>query len=417
MSYIVNVFKISFNEVVPEILLCLKDSNAKTRDAAFQVILALAVQDNLVQFIHVILAALGAKTSHMRSSVVLALSRIIFEHGRDDEELQRILPQLLKTVLILVNEGSREVLKSVVGFVRICVSAIPRDELEPLIPLILDSLLNSHQIKSRFRAKVKLILKKLVKQFGYEALLKNVPESETRLLTHMRKLDERVRRKRWMAREDAESTIGDFDAMVDSDEEDSDNGRTLVTGASGLLSKRSRQTAISTTKSKSTKPTKDHSLSSRHTNVSTNFQIPDDDDGEVVDMLGAKMAKRVQFMDDASSSDESDGALEFDDDGRLVVVDEDDGNVIMQTEEREKPDALKRKKIEGDTTKRLVKKRKSSLGASYKSSKAGGDVKRKGQKFEPFAFVPLDGRAFSKKNRRTAVEQMSTIVGRKGSRK
>ena len=57
-----------------------------------------------------------------------------------------------------------------------------------------------------------------------------------------------------------------------------------------------------------------------------------------------------------------------------------------------------------------------SLGASYKSKKAGGDVKKKDQKYEPYAFVPLDGRSYSKKNRRSAVEQMGSVV-RSGKRK
>jgi hypothetical protein len=36
-------------------------------------------------------------------------------------------------------------------------------------------------------------------------------------------------------------------------------------------------------------------------------------------------------------------------------------------------------------------------GARFKSQKAGGDVRRKGDKFEPFAYVPLDPRALSSK--------------------
>ena len=56
------------------------------------------------------------------------------------------------------------------------------------------------------------------------------------------------------------------------------------------------------------------------------------------------------------------------------------------------------------------------LGAAYKSRKAGGDVKKKGQ-YEPYAYVPLDGRSYSKKNRRRAVEEMATVVPKGGKRK
>lgn len=54
------------------------------------------------------------------------------------------------------------------------------------------------------------------------------------------------------------------------------------------------------------------------------------------------------------------------------------------------------------------------LGDAYKSSKAGGDVRRKGQSFDPFVYLPLDGKNYSKKNRRFAVQQLDKVVrGRK----
>ena len=55
-----------------------------------------------------------------------------------------------------------------------------------------------------------------------------------------------------------------------------------------------------------------------------------------------------------------------------------------------------------------------ALGAAYKSNRAGGDVKKKGQAYEPYAYVPLDGKSYTKRNRGRAVEQMSTVVKNKG---
>ncbi|MEM1008894.1 MAG: hypothetical protein AAGJ35_07790 [Myxococcota bacterium] len=54
-------------------------------------------------------------------------------------------------------------------------------------------------------------------------------------------------------------------------------------------------------------------------------------------------------------------------------------------------------------------------GAAFKSKKSGGGVK-KGQKFEPYANVPLDGKSYMKKNRRSALEKMTSVV-RGGERK
>jgi ribosomal RNA-processing protein 12 len=411
--------------VIPETLLCLKDSNGKARDGAYQLLLSLASRGDIVEFVKVIVAALGAKTSHMRSAVIMALSRIVFELGWENDEFHALLPDLLKTVLVLIDEGSREVAKSVVGFIRISVAAIHPNQLEPLLPDLIGSLLKSQQAKSRFRAKIKIILKKLVKAYGYETLMPFVPESEKRLLTHMRKLGEREKRKKQAQSSSRRPEVDQFDAMVDSDEDDSDDGRTYMTGMTGksrmatsaddktVASARTRQSATGTVLSGRSKLDK-------HAKV----RLPNESDGVILDMLDSTMTKRVQFAAEDDNDSDSDAAMEFDDDGKLVVPgdddDKDEQKAVEPGEELAMNDRNKRQKLTkaGDD---IIKRRKgqssNSLGASYKSKKAGGDVQKKGQKFEPYAFVPLDGRAFSKKNRRKAVEQMSSVVRKGGKRK
>jgi ribosomal RNA-processing protein 12 len=412
-------------KVIPETLLCLKDSNGKTRDGAYQLLLSLASRGDIVEFVKVIVAALGAKTSHMRSAVVMALSRIVFELGWENDEFHALLPDLLKTVLVLIDEGSREVAKSVVGFIRISVAAIHPNQLEPLLPDLIGSLLKSQQAKSRFRAKIKIILKKLVKAYGYEKLMPFVPESEKRLLTHMRKLGEREKRKKLAQSSSRRPEVEQFDAMVDSDEDDSDDGLTYMTGMTGksrlataaddktVASARTKQSATGTVLSGRSKLDK-------HAKV----RLPNESDGVIVDMLDSSMTKHVQFAAEDDNDSDSDAAMEFDDDGKLVVPgdddDKDEKKAVEPDEELPMNDRNKRRRLTkagDDAIKRKKGQSSNSLGASYKSKKAGGDVQKKGQKFEPYAFVPLDGRAFSKKNRRKAVEQMSSVVRKGGKRK
>jgi ribosomal RNA-processing protein 12 len=417
-----------------EVLLCLKDSKAKTRDTAYQVLISLAnATGNMTDFLRVIAAALGAETSHMRSAAVLASSRLVFEFAREDDSLQGALPSLLQTILILFNEQSREVIKSAVGFVRVCVAAMQPEQLRPLLPDVVGSILKYHKGKDRFRAKIKIILKKLVKIYGYETLMPFVPETETRLLTHMRKLEERAARRRAANREDGAQGPQNFDDMVDSDEYDSDEGKTLMTGATGLTRKAAKtQMSAKSGALSQTSKTRASSVRSKATMAGT-VRLPSENDGEVVNILNLNK-KQVQFADEDSDSD-SDGILEFDDHGRLVVNDDDD----MQDEVVDMADAVhehanigsnsnKRRKLNKGGESESVNSGKSKskndrnkkvrdLGASYKSRKAGGDVKKKGQKFEPYAYVPLDGRSYSKKNRRRAVEQMATVVPQGGKRK
>jgi ribosomal RNA-processing protein 12 len=398
----------------------LKDSNGKTREAAFSVLLSMASRFDIVQLIQVILSALGSETSHMRSAVVVGLSRIIFELGNQDENLTTLIPDVLQTILLLMDEQSREVAKSVVGFIRICVARIPRHQIEPLLPDIIGGLFSSKQTKGRFREKVKIILKKLVKSFGYDALMPFVPKDETRLLTHMRKLEEREKRKK-QQHKDSSNAPELFDDMIDSDEEDSVEGRTLMTGATGLS--RNARTNMLQQRSAAGKSMSATSAKSKHMALKTNLCIPDETAGEVVDMLGPSMARRVQFAEeDDEESDSDDAALEFDDDGKLVISNPDntsDHNVehlALATHKKRKldKDAVMSRSVTGKSKPGAKKK---EIGSSYKAKKAGGDARKKGQKYEPFAFVPLDARAYTKKNRASAVEQMSSVVRKGGKRK
>lgn len=426
--------------MIGEVLLCLKDPNGKTRDAAYQLILSIGNHgDNVIQLIQMIGGALGAQTSHMRSAAVMALSRIVFECTKSNETLPTLLPSILETILVLINEPSREVMKSVIGFIRVSVAAMPIDKLEPLIPVLVGNLLKFQETKGRFRSKIKIILKKLVKLFGYEALMPHVPASDIRLLTHMRKLDEREKRRR-IARKDNQVNNGqhdesdNFEQLLDSDEEDSDEGKTLMTGATGLTRQTGRTAGGNSKVTKATIQSKSTAAGSRNVRGRTGIVLPDETDGEVVDMLSAKISKQVQFanndMDDSDDSDD-DGLMEFDDSGRLIVKDDADDEQIRSKAFDDDRGNKRRKLNQSDSgsivskdtatsknqQKNANKKKKNDndgLGKAFKAKKAGGDIKKKGQQYEPYAFVPLDGRAYSKKNRRTTVEQMATVVRKKG---
>ena len=134
-----------------ELLLCLKDSKAKTRDSAYQVLISLAkATGDLVGFLRVVTAALASETSHMRSSAVSASSRLVFEFAREDHSVRHALPSLLQTVLVLFNEQSREVIKSAVGFVRVCVAAMPPDDLRPMLPEVVEPFSNITRLRIAF---------------------------------------------------------------------------------------------------------------------------------------------------------------------------------------------------------------------------------------------------------------------------
>lgn len=449
MTYIVKGFDSenqTHMEVIPkimgEVLLCLKDSNAKTREASYQLLLAMGTaRDDMADYFRIILAALGAQTTHMRSAAVMALSRLTFEYARDDFTVQSLLPSLMQTVAVLFDDSSREVTKSVIGFVRVSVAAMTPDQLEPLLPEVVGGLMKYNKGKDRFRAKIKIILKKLVRVYGYDTIAPLVPEEHARLITHMRKLSERAARRKAAGVQDGRSVApNDFDELMESDEDDSDDGRTFMTGATGFTRMTAMSGKVSKMSAKSVATGARSTMTSKSVKAS-GPRIKADLNGEILDMLdSSKMARSVRFADanmndrDFSDDDEDDDDMQFDNDGKIVISDgmpKPGGNKREDTEHYQSDDdenldlkaGGKRRRVSKFESVKLAnkdavrKKQKAkkestikSLGSAYKSKKAGGDVRKKGQKYEPYAYVPLNAKDYTKKNRDKAVSKMGTVV-------
>lgn len=434
--------------LVGEVLLSLKDANGKTRESAYQLLLSIAkVQNDMTTYLQIIVGALGAQTPHMRSAAVMALSRLVFEYARVDFTVQNLLPNLLQTVILLFDENSREVIKSAIGFVRVSVAALNKDQLEPLLPELVEGLMKYNRGKGRFRAKIKIILKKLVRSYGYDTITPLVPANDTRLLTHMRKIAERAARRKAANIQDGATAVGEFADLMDSDEDDSDDGRTFMTGVTGFTkmtagSRKSLKSAMSMKSIAKSVRSMTKSMASAKSTATSGPRIDTSGErnGEILDMLDPAVTKNVRFHQEDDDDDFSDDgeAMEFDDSGKLVVGGDDKINFGNDAADRgddaENAEIFrsgKKQRIskydsavasrdqvhEKKNKKKQQRDKTQSLGAAYKSKKAGGDVRKKDHKFEPYAFVPLDGKKYAKKTRGKTVDEMATVVRAKGGSK
>lgn len=327
-----------------------------------------------------------------------------------------------------------------------------REQLEPLLPNIVAGIMKYNKGKDRHRAKIKIILKKLVRVYGFEAIAPLVPDEHARLITHMQKLSERAARRKAIGVQDGRSDAhNDYENMMNSDEDDSDDGRTFMTGVTGFTKMTAKSAKLSTTdrsvKSKGGLSQARSSMTSKSFKGMDGPRIKAELDGEILDMLDAsKMTRSVHFADtdmhdrDFSDDDDDDDAdnFQFDGQGRIIISDgmpksaemkkNTDANNSDDEEERNgkrrrvsKFESVKLAKAEKDKEKGMMQKgnRDASalLGAAYKSKKAGGDVRKKGQMYEPYAYVPLDARDFTRKNRGTAVSRMGSVVRSSTKRK
>jgi ribosomal RNA-processing protein 12 len=379
-----------------EILLCLKDSKNKTREAASALLISVSRAGDVLVLIRGIAAAVASETSHMRSAAITALSKIVLEHGRSDGRVQNLMPSLIQTVLLLSADPSREVSKSLIVFLRVAISTCPLEMIRTFLPAILESLLGYHKGKDRFRGKIEITMKKLLRLYGLNCLLALVTESECRSSNYLKKLAKsESKNKKSRKGSIREKSV---DEMMASDEEDSDEELTSTRVARGRDQQdRSRKRGY---------PEEDEGIARFNRQVLIR-------NNSIVGFEVKDLASSVRQHCLESDSD-NDDVITFDERGRLIISsrsndaqqrEEDHAGTLATSSNSKKP---------GTSVHAGHHQTSKKLGDAYMSKKAGGDVRRKGQKFDPYAYVPLDGKSYTKKNRRHAVEQLDTVVrGRK----
>lgn len=368
--------------LVGEIMLCTKESNRRARETAFQLLLSLAdymqatSSNGLAEYIQIVFGGLAAKTPHMRSAAVLCLSRIVYEFGRSDISIQKSMPQLLETVLMLLHEKANEVIKAVIGFMKLGIAILTKKQLEPHLPAMVQGLLVwIGKSKHRFRAKTRVILLKLVRKFGFDTLENVIPSQDRPLLRHMKKVKGREERKKEAFRK--EGQLGEsFDQFMNLSEEDDD----VCSIATQTQGKRVRNKSSGVA-----------------------FQSKT---GDIVDLLETNAGLRKPDLDAQSESDDS--VMQFSKDGRLIVPDEGDDVDEEMEQSVQKIDTMDL----NAGMKRSRSQHMDGAGNEYKAKKARGDIRKKG-KLEPYAYIPLDPKLMATRNRRKAVKRFAVNVGRR----
>lgn len=264
--------------ILSETVLCTKDINEKTREAAFSLLVQMGqtmkkggfidhskvpgmdsdapqVPATLEEYFTMVSAGLAGTTPHMISATVTALSRVVFEF-REEIDMS-MLQELASTVELFLTSSNREIVKSTLGFVKITATILPEDIVKPSLKSLVENLLVwSHEHNSHFKSKVKHIIERLIRRFGFQAIEEVFPESDLKLLTNIRKSKERARRNKKAEEEAGESAptenprnrkhiaaaaksekyTNEFDRAIygsSSEDEDSDDDMEDVSGNSG----------------------------------------------------------------------------------------------------------------------------------------------------------------------------------------
>ncbi|KAL0941218.1 uncharacterized protein CTRU02_203981 [Colletotrichum truncatum] len=225
--------------ILSEVVICCKENNERAREAAYDLLVQMghrmesannatidnkkiphmpedapAGKANIEEFLTMVSAGLVGSTPHMISASITALSRVLYEFRRSFS--QQTLADLVQTMDLFLTSNNREIVKSVLGFVKICVVSLPSELVIPrLSSLIPNLIIWGHEHKGHFKSKVRHILERMVRKFGYDLVNQNCPESDRKLINNIRKTKERSKKKKDAARQAGE----------ESDEDDGRQGR------------------------------------------------------------------------------------------------------------------------------------------------------------------------------------------------
>ncbi|XP_065855758.1 ribosomal RNA-processing protein 12 [Euphorbia lathyris] len=165
-----------------EIILTLKDAKDEVRKVAYDAILTIssAFRNSLCagssepyhQLITMIMGYLSGPSPHIKSAAISAMSLLVY----NDADICIKMPDLVPSILSLLQNKAVEVIKAVLGFVKVLVSTLPAKDLKNLLPDIVNGvLLWSTVSRFHFRSKVTVILEILVRKCGSTAVELNTP--------------------------------------------------------------------------------------------------------------------------------------------------------------------------------------------------------------------------------------------------
>jgi ribosomal RNA-processing protein 12 len=344
--------------ILSEVVLACKDSNERARTAGFDLLITLTnkISDpsnppntvihnkyvphmpddspdapaNLEEVFTMVSAGLAGVAPHMVAASVIALSRLLWEYH--SQLTDKTKEELVDTVCMFLQSNNREIVRAVLGFVKVMIVVLPVPMLEPRMPAIVPGLMVwSKENKGRLRAKVKNILDRCLRRFDANKVESWVGGDDRKMIVNIRKRRDRARRNKKgdeAEDEDAEQATSEkkydneFDEAVygseDDDSEieggdDSDDGDGTMPGVSFKKS----------------------SSSSAKSRGNEQYIRQDDEDDEPLDLLDPRSMANIstrklgRLRDNAAPSRRT--KAKVNEDGKLVFggADDNDNDVSM----------------------------------------------------------------------------------------
>lgn len=173
-----------------------------------------------------------AASPHMISATVTAISRLVFEfkgcshaaqvyafthHIASDIISAKMQTEIFTTLLVFLSSANREIVKSILGFVKLSIHTLPTDIIRPHLKDLVPALLAwSHDHKNHFKTKVRHIFERMLRRFGWDEVYSCASEEEAaKVLVNIKKRKERAKRKKNNQVNDEGGEVSDLGSLVE----------------------------------------------------------------------------------------------------------------------------------------------------------------------------------------------------------
>ncbi|BGP02786.1 putative Ribosomal protein [Rhodotorula toruloides ATCC 204091] len=486
--------------LIPEAVLSTKESNGVTRESAYTLLVSMgqrmanggrikrhlikgmedAMEDEVdaseEEFVTMLSAGLAAANPHMIAATIGALGRLVWEFHTSLKD--SYLTDLLETIVVFLSSANREIVKAGLGFVKVAVVTLESALVLPSLPQLVPALINwSHEHSNHFKVKIRHLLERMIRKYGYDAVERYVPEDDKKLVSNIRKRQARSKKKKAAA-----AAAGmDVDGEVEEDGEIAPRPQAaqrsaydeVLYGSDSDVSASEDEEAGEGPVRHAPTGVKNRKSQARKAKKEEGGAFIQEGEDEVLDLLDEKMMSRISATRPAPAKTARkplDSHFKADSSGRIRIEEEgssdDDrgastsaganagpsgmGDYLeaMRGEDGHTRDARGRikfnktqgKRARGDdfddddperdvpvteglkeldvTGKKRWKKQKKEVqqvGGEFKAKRAGGDVKKNGM--QPYAFVPLQQVAGKKSNQKGAPKVGITGLKRSSGKK
>ena len=186
-------------QVLPRLILCIKDANQSVRTLSFKILLSLSdvmasstanlvqptgeeVPASLSEYFRILMGGLSATSGRMQSASLMCISCVLFHH-RSNEAIVPLMQDAMHITYGLLESKNREVAKACFGLIRTCVKVLPeeivREEMHEAIGA-LQPWSNAHY--GNFKLRVKAIFELILRRLGKQTMESLLTEEEKAML-------------------------------------------------------------------------------------------------------------------------------------------------------------------------------------------------------------------------------------------